>query len=121
MMNKIFKLASSFKMKCSSPMKQVVDPTQKAKEQEDAAKKAVSSYKSNKKLNPSELAIEVAAAGDSIAAARKNMNLLDKDKRQAIGNEAANETRKANFAGTTVVKEEVNDKKTGAKTVYKRK
>ncbi len=120
-MNKIFKLASSFKMKCSSPMKQTVDPTQKAKEQEDAAKKVVSSYKSNKKLNPSELAIEVAAAGDSIAAARKNMNLLDKDKRQAIGNEAANKTREANFAGTTVEKKEVKDKKAGAKTVYTRK
>jgi hypothetical protein len=31
-MNKIFKLASAFKMKCSSPMKEAVDPTKKTKD-----------------------------------------------------------------------------------------
>jgi hypothetical protein len=98
-----------------------VDPTQKAKELEDKAKKAVASYKSNKKLNTSELAIETAAAKDSITAAQKNMSLLDKDKRQVIGNQAANKTRALNFAGTTVEKSEIIDKKTGPKTVYKRK
>jgi hypothetical protein len=121
MMNKIFKLASAFKMKYGSPMKQV-DPVQKAKEQEDKAKKAVAGYKSNKKLNESELNIEVAAAKDSITAANpKNPHLYTMEEKQSMGNAAANKTRAFNSAGTTVEKSEVMDRKKGPKTVYKRK
>lgn len=95
----------------SSALLQKNTAIEKAKSLEDSAKKAVKSYASNKKLTGRDLAIETAAASDSISASKKAGDLFTKRQRAQIGNKAANETRKANDSKVTVKKTEIVGKK----------
>lgn len=88
------------------------------KEAEDIMKKS----KSLRKFNERDLAIEKAAATDSIMASRpKNAHLYTKKEKERMGNKAANETRKVNKASTTVERGSKMDPKTGPTDTYKRK
>ncbi len=94
----------------SSALLQKNNAVEKAKALEDSAKKAVKSYSSNKKLTGRDLAIETAAASDSISA-RIKAGDIPKRELAKLGNKAANETRKANDSKITVKKTQVVGKK----------
>ena len=88
------------------------------KEAEDIMKKS----KSLRKFNERDLAIEKAAATDSIMASRpKNAHLYTKQEKERMGNKAAEATRKVNKATTTVERGSKIDPKTGPTDTYKRK
>lgn len=64
-----------------------------------------------KKMTLRELSIERGAKNDSIEASNKAGDVFTKRQKAAIGNKAANITRKINDAPTTVVKTQVEGKK----------
>lgn len=71
------------------------------------------------KLTAREAAVEVAAKSDSIATRKpKNAHLFSDREKGAMGNKAANETRKFNKSDIRVEKKEVADKKVGFKDKY---
>jgi len=74
--------------------------------EEAAAKRA-----SIRKLTANDKSIEVGAAMDSIEASNKAGDLFTRKQRAAIGNQAANKTRKANNSSVTVKKTQVVGKK----------
>jgi len=94
-----------------SPMRQEDPKVKKAlglvKAGEEAAKKRASI----KKLSERDRGIEIGAATDSIEASNKAGDLCTKRQKAAIGNKAANKTRKESGATTTVTKTQVEGKK----------
>jgi hypothetical protein len=106
MMNKIFKLASAFKMKYGSPMKQVAGPGDEETDEEFDKRSGMvqGSTKAMKALdakNESRNFTEAMAKNDSVVAANKRMkiNVPGESKEEKVGkarragNAAANDTR----------------------------
>ena len=101
-----------------TPLRQENKFLKAEKEAEDIIKKR----KSLRNFNERDLAIEKAAATDSIMASRpKNPQLFTKKEKERMGNEAANKTRTVNKAATTVERGTKMDAKTGPTDTYKRK
>lgn len=94
-----------------SPMYQKKRESGVTPERIELAKKAVKSYKSNKKLSERDLQIEGAAAMDSIIARKDAGDTYTKRDLAKIGNKAAERTRKESGATTTVKRKEVVGKK----------
>lgn len=90
--------------------------------QDSEASKAVGKYKSNKKLGERDMSIEVAAASDSISAARpNNPHLYTSKEKGEMGNVAANKTRTFNESSITVEKKSVLNPRTGYSNVFSKK
>ena len=108
---------------CGSPMKQEKE-IEKSKKTSETAKRAVESFKSNKKLGKKDYDIELAAAGDSITARNKafvdSEGSAGKTMLDEISNKAANKTRSVNESSVTVEKGK-QDPRTGLTKYTKKK